>query len=83
MDFIIGLSKVQGIDCIYVVVDRLRKFAHFFAISFDFSASWVAKLFFREVFRLLGILKYIVSDPDIRFLSAFWQEVFRLVGTKC
>jgi hypothetical protein len=33
MDFITGLPKVQGKDCIYVVVDRLTKFAHFFAIS--------------------------------------------------
>jgi hypothetical protein len=33
MDFITGFPKVQGRDCIYVVVDRLTKFAHFFAIS--------------------------------------------------
>jgi hypothetical protein len=32
MDFIIGLPKVHGKDCIYVVVDRLTKFAHFYAI---------------------------------------------------
>jgi hypothetical protein len=45
MDFIIGLPKTQGKDCIFVVVDRLAKFAHFFAISIDFSASQVANLF--------------------------------------
>jgi hypothetical protein len=32
MDFITGLPKVQGKDCIYVVVDRLTKFARFYAI---------------------------------------------------
>jgi hypothetical protein len=42
----------------------------------------VAELFFREVFRLHGLPKYIVSDWDNRFLSAFWQELFRLVGTE-
>jgi hypothetical protein len=60
----------------------LTKFAHFFAISMDFSASQVADLFFREVFRLHGIPKTIVSDRDNRFMSIFWQELFRLVGTE-
>jgi hypothetical protein len=39
-------------------------------------------LFFKEVFRLLGLPKYIISDRDKRFLSAFWQELFRLAGTE-
>ena len=82
MDFIIGLPKVQGRDCLYVVVDRLTKFSHLFAISSDYSASRVADLFFREVFRLHGLPKTIVSDRDSKFTSAFWQELFRLVGTK-
>lgn len=37
MDFITGLPKVQGRDCIYVMVDRLPKFAHFFAISTGYT----------------------------------------------
>jgi hypothetical protein len=81
-NFITGLPKVQGKDCIYVVVDRLTKFAHFFAISSEYKATQVAELFFREVFRLHGLSRYIVSDRDNRFLSAFWQELFRLVGTE-
>ena len=39
IDCITGLPKVQGRDCLYVVVDRLTKFAHFFAISSDYSAA--------------------------------------------
>jgi hypothetical protein len=42
MDFITGLSKVQGRDCIYVVVDRLTKFSHFFAIPSDYTTTQVA-----------------------------------------
>jgi hypothetical protein len=81
MDFITGLPKVQGKDCIFVVVDKLTKFAHFFAIATDYSASQVADLFFREIFRLHGLPKTIVSDKDSKFISIFWQELFRLVGT--
>jgi hypothetical protein len=82
MDFITGLPKVQGKDCIYVVVDRLTKYAHFFAISSEYKAPQVAELFFREIFRLHGLPRVIVSDRDSRFLNAFWQELFRLAGTE-
>ena len=81
MDFITGLPKVQGQDCVYVIVDRLTKFAHLFAISSDYSASQVANLFFREVFQLHGQPKTIVSDHDSKFTSSFWQELFKLVRT--
>ena len=39
MDFITGLPMVQGKNCIFVVVDRLTKYAHFFAISAHYTAA--------------------------------------------
>ena len=80
MEFITGLPMVQGKDCIFVVVDRLTKYAHFFAISAHYTIAQAAKLFFREIFRLHGLPKTIVSDKDSRFMGAFWQEIFWLVG---
>jgi hypothetical protein len=71
MDFIIGLPRAQGKDCIFVVVDKLTKFAHFFSIATNFSAAQVAELFFREIFRLHGLPKTIVSDRDSKFMSTF------------
>ena len=71
MDFITGLPKVQGKDCIYVVVDRLTKYAHFFPITSNFKASQVAELFFKEIFRLHGLPRNIVSDRDSRVLISF------------
>jgi hypothetical protein len=82
MDFITELPKVQGQDCIYVLVDMLTKFAHLFVIPSDHSATQVVESIFREVFRLHGLPKTIVSDRDSRFLGDFWQEPFRVVGTK-
>jgi hypothetical protein len=80
MDFITGLPRAQGKDCIFMVVDRLAKFAHFFPIATDFNAAQVAELFFKEVFRLHGLPKTIFSERDSRFMSTFWQDLFRLVG---
>jgi hypothetical protein len=60
----------------------LTKFTHFFAISSKYSAAQVEEMFFREVFWLHGLPKIIVSDRENRFMGGFWQELFRLVGTK-
>lgn len=81
MDFIMGLPKTQGKDCIYVVVNRLTKYAHFFSISMDYKAPQVAKVFFTEIFRLHGLPRNIVSDRDSQFMRQFWQELFRLSRT--
>jgi len=63
---------VQGKDCIFVVVDRLKKYAHFFTISAHYITVQVTELFFREVFKLHGLPKTIISDKDIRFMGGFW-----------
>lgn len=73
---------MQAKDFIYVVLDRLTKFAYFFAIVTTYIASQVANLFFREVFRLHGLPRNIMSDKDPKFLSLFWQEIFRLSGAE-
>ena len=71
MDFITGLPKSQGKDSIFVVVDRLTKYVHFFAIVSTISASEVAALFFKDIFRLHGLPNVIISDRDSTFTSAF------------
>jgi hypothetical protein len=83
MDLITQLPVSQsGHDAIVVFVDRLTKMVHFTPTQTTVSAEQLAKLFVREVWRLHGLPKEIVSDRDPRFTSAFWQEVLRLVGTK-
>jgi hypothetical protein len=82
MDFITGLPRVQGRDCIFVAVDSLTKFSHLFAIPTEYKAIQVADIFFREVFWLHDLPRNIVSDRDGCFISAFWQEIFQLGGTE-
>jgi len=81
MDFIVQLPMTKnGKDAILVFVDRLSKMVHFPATNTTITAEDTARLFRHEVFRLHGMPRKIISDRDTRFMSAFWQEVCRLLS---
>lgn len=82
MDFVDGLPNSQGKTVIYVVVDRLSKYAHFVALKHPYSAATVAQEFFGHIFKLHGMPTSIVCDRDPAFTSNFWRELFILQGTR-
>jgi hypothetical protein len=81
MDFITGLPNSNGFSVIFVVIDRLSKYGHFFPMKADFSSVKVAEVFFHNVVKLHGFPNSIVSDRDKVFTSSFWQQLFKLSGT--
>ena len=56
---------------VFVVVDRLTKYAHFIPISHLYTAAKVANLYMQFVFKLHGMPSSIVSDRDPIFTSKF------------
>lgn len=80
MDFIEGLPKSKGRSVIWVVVDRLAKYAPFVALSHPYTASELAKLFMEYIYKLHGMPSDIVSDRDPIFTSKLRQELFSVQG---
>ena len=78
LDFITGLPRNQNHnDSIMVVVDKLSKEAHFVPVKTSHKATNIAEIFMKQIFRLHGIPKVIISDRDPKFTWNFWKYLFK------
>ena len=42
----------------------------------------IVDIFMKEVFRLHGVPKAIISDRDVKFTKNFWKAFFKGLGTQ-
>ena len=71
-------------DSIMVVVEKLTKATHFITVKYTHKIDDIPKIFKKEIFKLHGLPKAIVSDRDVKFTSNFnfWKGLFADLGTK-
>ena len=74
MDFITSLLKSKKKnDSIFVVINKLLKEAHFIPVKLAYKAVNIVDIFFKNIFRLHGIPKEIISNRDANFTRNFWR----------
>lgn len=85
IDFIVKLppsiskGNTTAFDSILVVVDRLTKMAHFEPCNESITASELAWLFLKVVFKHHGIPGHWISDRGAVFTSNFFREFSKLL----
>jgi hypothetical protein len=83
MDFIVGLPRTtKGFDSIWVIIDRLTKIAHFLPVKTYYPVITYAQIYIACILSLHGIPKTIVPDRGPQFVSKFWEELHKSLGTK-
>jgi hypothetical protein len=83
MDFITGLPRsAKQNDAIMVVVEKLSKSAHFVPVKSTCKAIYISNIFMKEIFRLHGMPREIISDRDTKFTSSFGKSLMASLETK-
>ena len=82
MDFITDLLKnFREHNSIMVIVDKLSKASHFIMVKSTYKVVNIANIFMKEIFRLHGVPKVIISDRDVKSTKNFWKALFKGLGT--
>lgn len=80
MDYVTGLPWSNGFNAILVVMDRLTKQRHLIPTRDSCTTEDLAKLYVRNVAKLHGLPKTIVSDRGSTFTSNFWRSLCNFWG---
>jgi hypothetical protein len=72
MEFIVGLPlTARKYNSIWVIVDRLTKFAHFIPVNTNYNIQNYAEIYIAHMLCLHEVPKTIVSDRGSQFVARF------------
>jgi len=63
-----------------VAVDSVGKCSHFIETVTTVTAAGAANLYLRNVWKLHGLLRKVMSDRGPQFIAAFLKELYQLLG---
>jgi transposase InsO family protein len=63
-----------------MIIDRLRKVAHFILVKTTYKGSQLAELYMARI--VCGVPKKIVSNRGSQFTSRFWKSFHENMNTK-
>lgn len=81
VDFVGPFPSCLGYNDLLVVICRLTSMISLTPMKVTDTSSDVAWLLLRDIVRLHGVPRSIVSDRDSKFTAKFWRELHRLTGT--
>jgi len=82
VDFVVELPLSSRHDAVMTVVDSVSKRAYFIPTHTMVTAEGAARLFLHQVWKLHGLLTYVVSDHGPQFVAHFTRELYHLLGIK-
>lgn len=80
LDFLTGLPMSKRNTTVIMVVDRFSTMVHFIALPKLPSAKETSEVLLKEVVRIHGFPRDIVSDRGPHLASWFWKEFYNLLG---
>ncbi|KAF2068181.1 hypothetical protein CYY_010493, partial [Polysphondylium violaceum] len=81
MDFLSLPTSTDGMDNLFVVVDRFSKMVKLHPCKKTVTSKEIAKWFLDNVVCVFGIPDTIVSDQDTKFTSDLWSGIMKGLGT--
>lgn len=66
---------------IWVIMDRLTKFAHLLAVKDGANTAALVQVYLKEVNFQHGVPLSVISYRDPKFTSIFWRSLQKSLGT--
>jgi len=79
VDFILELPESGGYDAVMVAVDSVGKRSHFTKTVTTVTAAVATNLCIRNIWKLHGLPRKVVSDRELQFVAAFMKELYWLL----
>jgi transposase InsO family protein len=76
------LPKSKDQDAIIVIVDRFSKMIHLIPTITSLSSLGLVEIYKKEIWRIHGILRRIISNRGPQFASKFMKKLCNALGIK-